>query len=163
MSYAEPVRELVHRLKFKGNRAVGPVLGGVLAERLASSRGARPDILLPVPLHKARLRERGFNQAVEIARVVARSRGVPLALHGAGRVRRTEPQSQLQGVQARRANLRGAFRVDGGVRGLHVVIVDDVVTTGATVGELSRELLRAGAQRVDVWACCRAAPPGDRS
>jgi ComF family protein len=162
MTYASPVRELVHRLKFEGNRAVVPVLGGVLAERLASTRGRRPDIVLPVPLHKARLRERGFNQAVEIARVVARSRNVPLALQAARRMRQTEPQSRIQGVSARRANLRGAFRVDGGVRGLHVAILDDVVTTGATVAELSRELLRAGARRVDVWTCCRAAPPGDR-
>jgi len=163
MTYAAPVRELVHQLKFKGNRAVAPILGRLLAERLAFAGSESPDIVLPVPLHKARLRERGFNQAVEIARVIARTRNVPLALQAAFRVRQTEPQSRLQGVPARRANLRGAFRVDGIVRGLHVAILDDVVTTGATVGELSRELLRAGARRVDVWACCRAGPPGDRA
>jgi len=159
LSFVSPVRELVHDLKFRRNMAVAPLLSSLLAERVAAEPGGRPQVLLPVPLHKTRLRERGFNQAVEIARPLARELGIPLDVAAGRRARKTIPQSQLEGAAARRENLRGAFLVPGEVKGLHLALVDDVVTTGATVGELAAALIREGARRVDVWACCRALPP----
>jgi ComF family protein len=105
------------------------------------------------------LRERGFNQSVEIARVVGRRIGRPWASHGLQRARETSPQPGLS-RRERRANLDSAFRCSLALRGRHVAIVDDVVTTGATAEALSAVLYGAGASRVDVWAVARALPPG---
>jgi ComF family protein len=109
-----------------------------------------------VPLHRRRLRRRGYNQALELARPLARSLGVPLD-HGALlRRRATEAQTELDAV-ARRRNVHGAFALREGVAlPAHVAILDDVMTTGATLAECVRVLRRAGVSRVDVWALARA-------
>lgn len=128
-----------------------------LAQRLLASvqaRGGRlPDALLPVPIHPRRLRERGYNQALELARPVARTLGLPLLPHALRRLRATSPQMTLPEA-ARAANVRGAFAVHGPLPA-HVVLVDDVLTTGATTGELARTLKAAGCARVEVWCACR--------
>ncbi|MEJ2059861.1 MAG: ComF family protein [Gammaproteobacteria bacterium] len=155
--YRPPLDSLLPRLKYGARLSHGRLLGQLMAERLAPGLEMRPDCVLPVPLHRRRLTERGFNQALELARPVARALGVPLAMDGVRRVRSTPPQVGLA-AKARRANLRGAFELRSGFRPAHVLIVDDVMTTGATVDELARVLKRAGVRRVDVWACARAAP-----
>jgi ComF family protein len=144
-------------LKFEGRLAVA----GSLAEALLVALGDRewPDLLMPVPLHGSRLVERGFNQSTEIARRLARAAGVELAPPGlCRRVRPTASQSELAGVLARRRNVAGAFQITGRLRGRDVAIVDDVMTTGATVGSLAREAQRMGARTVEVWVACRALP-----
>ena len=113
-----------------------------------------PELLLPVPLHPKRLRERGFNQALEIARPLGRRFQIPVEARACRRIRATRPQSELA-LAERRGNLRGAFAVRGALTARHLAIVDDVVTTGATVSALARVLLRQGVQRVDVWAVAR--------
>jgi ComF family protein len=115
-----------------------------------------PEAILPVPLHRARLRERGFNQAVELARPVAKALCLPLALGLCHRTHATPAQSGLGSAAVRRRNVAGAFRVRRDVNGLQrVVLVDDVVTTGATVTELATSLRAAGVTEVVVWACAR--------
>jgi ComF family protein len=113
-----------------------------------------PDLILPVPLHATRLRERGYNQAAEIARTVGRELSIPVDLRSCARVLATTPQSGLE-QKARRRNVRGAFRVVRSPGADRIAILDDVVTTGSTVSELSKALLKAGAERVDVWAAAR--------
>jgi ComF family protein len=152
--YEPPLDHLVQRLKFDGRLELARILGELLAAWLAERSEQRPDALVPVPLHDARLRERGFNQSHEIARIVSRRLQVPLSAHACVRVRETPPQSGLSRRQ-RRKNLRGAFEVRGRVAG-HVAIVDDVMTTGSTAQALAQALLAAGAARVDVWVCARA-------
>ena len=152
LAYAPPVDHLVGRLKFDRDLRVVPALAGMLLRAVAGVAVA--DWLAPVPITPARLRERGFNQALEIARAVGRRRGVRLTWAVHRRRGAETPQSSLPDVAARRANVAGAFEAHAAVDG-HVVIVDDVVTTGATVNALARCLKTAGARRVDVWAVAR--------
>ncbi len=155
--YAPPVDRLLPRLKFHGDLAAGRVLAAGMARALAAA--PRPEALVPVPLHPARLRSRGYDQALELARPLARSLGLPLLVGALRRVRATAPQTHLD-RHARRRNLAGAFRVrDGVVLPAHVALVDDVLTTGATLRAAATALRDAGVARVDGWACARAAPP----
>jgi len=156
--YRFPVDRLVQRFKFAGDLALGHWLALALASRVRDE--PRPDLLVAVPLSRARLRERGFNQSIEIARAVGRELGVPHAPHAVRKVRDTPAQQGL-GRRARQANLRNAFRCDLSFAGRRVAIVDDVLTTGATARALSQVLHRAGASQVFVWTVARAPRPGD--
>jgi ComF family protein len=124
--------------------------------------GSRPDLLIPLPLHRRRLRARGYDQALELARPLARQLGLPLRTDLLHRRRDTAPQSRLD-APARRKNLRGAFAVDIAALArmpalpAHVVLIDDVMTTGATLHAAAEALLRAGVARVDAWVCARVA------
>jgi ComF family protein len=121
-------------------------------------RGPRPDRIAPVPLHLARWRERGFNQATELARPLARRLGVPLDERLVARRRATPPLWRL-GPADRRRLLAGAFEARRDLTGLRIAVVDDVLTSGATADALARELRRAGAARVEIWAVARASGP----
>jgi len=112
-------------------------------------------MLVPVPLHPGRLRQRGYNQALEIGRALAQTLAIELAPQAARRVRSTLEQTTLTAAQRLR-NLRGAFEVSARVQGRHVAILDDVITTGATAGELARMAWAAGAREVEIWAVARA-------
>jgi len=157
LSYEFPVDVLVHALKFRGELALAPLLGGLLAAVLPAER---PDFLVPVPLARARLRVRGFNQALEIAREAAREAGLRLAPQLVARARDTPPQIDLPHAERAR-NVRGAFRCAMPLEGACVAVVDDVMTTGATLHELAATLKRAGAGRVVNWVVARTPPPGD--
>ncbi len=152
--YAEPVAGLVRRLKFNGDLVCGRTLGLLLADILANRAIDTPEILIPVPLHASRHRLRGFNQALEIARPVAKQLRLPLDTRSCRRVRATGEQTGLN-AQMRRRNVKGAFDVRplGPIK--HVAIVDDVITTGSTAEALCHALLSAGVERVDVWAVAR--------
>ena len=116
----------------------------------------KPDVLLPVPLHNARLQKRGFNQALELARPVARRLRLPIAENLCVRNKHTAVQSELDAVERRR-NLHAAFEVTRSLAGVHVAILDDVLTTGATASALTLVLRQAGAATVQVWCLARAA------
>lgn len=148
--YAAPVDGLLRRFKFHQDLAAGRLLASLMQGRLADAE--RPSALIPVPLHASRLRQRGYDQALELARPLSRALGVPL-WQGLQRVRATAPQSELDAT-ARRRNLRSAFAVQAPVPA-HVVLVDDVMTTGATLHAAARTLRRAGAARIDAWVCAR--------
>ncbi|MDR1854062.1 MAG: ComF family protein [Azoarcus sp.] len=139
--YAFPLDVLVKRLKY-GHRLA-------MADFFAAALGETPavDLILPMPLHPRRLRERGFNQAVEIARPLARAAALPLELAGVARVRDTPPQARLD-LEARLANLRDAFACRRRLDGLRVAVVDDVMTTGASLDALARCLKENGAKEV---------------
>jgi len=152
--YSEPLPTLVGGAKFRGRLNLVRLLGQCLAISLREGGVEMPDLIVPVPLHARRLRQRGYNQALEIARILGRELAVPLDVHSCWRVLDTKPQTGLE-QEDRRRNVRGAFRVRRPLAARRVAIVDDVVTTGSTVAELSRVLLRAGVERVDVWAVAR--------
>lgn len=154
LTYESPVDALITGFKFRGRLAYGRVLGELLADWLVTRQAPLPAAVVPVPLHPSRLAARGFNQALEVARPAARRLGLPLLAQQVSRSRDTPAQSDLD-ARARRANVKRAFAVDGEVPA-HVAIVDDVVTTGATVDALARALRRAGARHVSVWAVARA-------
>jgi ComF family protein len=152
--YRFPVDRLVHRFKFDADLAIG----GWLAMRLAARIPMRPDVLVAPPLAPDRLRERGFNQSLEIAKRVARDLRIRLVWRGLTRSRTTLPQPGL-GRAARRRNLREAFECRASFAGLHVAIVDDVLTTGATADALAVTIKRAGAARVSVCVVARTPDP----
>lgn len=158
-AYAYPVDHLIRGLKYRQWLAVCRALTPVLARRIRIDGGARPGILLPVPLHYRRLVGRGYNQAQEIARGLGRSLGVPVATTLARRRRATPEQARLP-LPARRRNLRGAFVLNTAPGCKHIAIVDDVMTSGATVGELARVLRKGGVERIDVWVLARTQSEG---
>jgi ComF family protein len=157
LEYRFPVDRLVQRFKFGGDLALGRWLGEALAQ--AVEREARPDLLVAAPASRARLRERGFNQAVVLARIVAAAGGHRLDVGAIEKLRDTRPQQGLERAE-RHANLRGAFRVRAALAGAHVAIVDDVMTTGATAEALAGALRQAGARRVVAWVLARTPEPG---
>ncbi len=151
--YAPPLDHLLLGLKFNQQLVNARLLGRFMADAIAQGLEQRPDCILPVPLHNRRLRERGYNQALELARPVSRHLGIPLANDLVVREAATAAQSSLH-KKERQKNIRGAFATVGELPD-HIAILDDVVTTGSTVNELARVLRRAGAKRVVVWACAR--------
>jgi ComF family protein len=154
--YEPPVDHFIRELKFRRQLGMARLFGERLAERLLPE-SQRPDLILPVPLHARRLRHRGYNQALEIARPVARCLGVELDISGVERIRDTAPQTQLSPTERRR-NLDGAFRAKHDYSGLSVALVDDVMTSGHTADNLARILLHAGANDVQVWVAARTLP-----
>ncbi|KLI99884.1 ComF family protein [Luteimonas sp. FCS-9] len=151
--YGFPVDRLLPRLKFHRDLAAGALLSASMARALASR--PRPDALVPVPLHPARLRTRGYDQALELTRPLARALGLPLRTDLLRRRRATAPQSRLD-APARRRNVRGAFAATArGPLPAHVALVDDVMTTGATLHAAALALRRLGVARVDAWVCAR--------
>lgn len=149
--YHFPVDKLVQTLKYRHRLAIAEFFA------TAMRQAARPtgDLILPLPLSATRLRQRGFNQAVEIARPLARSLGLPLQLEGCSRVHDTVPQASLPWRQ-RRKNIRHAFECALDLTGRSVIVVDDVMTSGATLDEFAGTLKKHGAQRVTNWVAARA-------
>ncbi len=156
LAYAFPLDRMIPRLKYHSQLAIAPALGACLAESVTAA--PRPDRLIAMPLHAARIRERGFNHASEIARTVGKQLGLPLDLESCRRTRDTPPQMGLK-HDARRRNVRGAFDCSGDVRGLRIALVDDVMTTGTSLDELALTLKRAGASEVSCWVVARTLPP----
>lgn len=152
--YEFPVDRLVHALKYGGRLALAEAFAAALAPALA---GRRPDAVVPMPLARERLRERGFNQAMEIARHLARRTGARVDPHLAARVRNTMTQTDLP-QDARASNVHGAFACTGLVAGMTIAVVDDVMTTGASLEELARTLKAAGAAAVENWVVARTWP-----
>lgn len=155
-------RELVHRLKYGDRLELAVTLGRMMAQ---AGRELLPDadLIVPVPLHRTRLWGRRFNQAAALAQVISRRSGVALAHDALIRVKRTKQQVGLSRSQ-RAENLQGAFRVPPGMKpgleGRRILLVDDVLTTGATANAASRALLRSGAARVDVLTFARVVTDG---
>ncbi len=147
--YAAPSDMLVQDLKFRSRLPLAQSFGQMLASAIQKQITNTPDVIIPVPLSEARLAQRGFNQAGEIARSVSRHTDIPLQFQMCVRVRDTQPQARLP-IGERRVNMRGAFAVqlNASVRNQHVLLVDDVMTTGHTLNELAACLKRHGARRV---------------
>ena len=160
LAYRFPADALVQALKFHGELALAPLLGSLLAKCISSHR---VDYLIPVPLSFERLRSRGYNQALEIARHVARGPGGSLGVRLAPELceRRRDTAAQMELPLAERAkNVRGAFHCPRLIAGARIAVLDDVMTTGATLDEVATTLKRAGAAHVENWVIARTLPPG---
>ena len=165
LHYAYPWDGLLLRFKFGAGLDLARVLAGLLAQCVQASGDARPSLVLPVPLGAQRLRERGYNQAWELARRVAVQAGCNADARLLLRVRDAPHQLALP-ADRRAANVRGAFAVEplrrAELQGRTIALVDDVMTTGATADEAAKVLLAAGAASVDVWVLARTPAPADR-
>jgi len=156
LAYRFPADVLVQALKFRSELALAALFGGLLAQRVAGTE--RVDLVIPVPLSSRRLRERGFNQAMEIARHTLRNTGARLDAGACERILDTPSQFGLP-LEERERNVRGAFRCPRLLAGASIAVLDDVMTTGATLNEVAATLKRAGAARVVNWVVARTPPP----
>jgi len=150
--YRYPVAELVHAFKYGSQLALGRFLSDKLVQRLQSE--SWPDLIVPMPLYPSRLAERGFNQAAELARWIADATGLSLSRSALIKTRDTLPQVGLP-WRDREANVRGAFACDADLAGMRVAIIDDVMTTGASLGEAAKVIKQQGATEVAVWVVAR--------
>lgn len=149
-AYEGDLARLITSAKFGGNWSIFPALAQLLKAHILSA----PDLIIPLPLHASRLRERGFNQALEIAQPIAASLKRSINVSMLERSRDTEHQARLH-HHARERNMRHAFACHANPHGLHLALVDDIMTTGATLDAAARCLKNAGAARVDVWILAR--------
>ena len=153
--YALPISKFITQLKFHRKLHYGPVLASLLIEKIEQHVEKLPECIIPVPLHPNRLRQRGFNQAYEIAHPIARKYGLKLDCKSCQRIVSTPPQME-QNKKARQKNIRNAFSVSTEFNYKSVAIVDDVMTTGQTLNELARVLRERGASHIQVWAVARS-------
>ena len=151
LAYDGPVRRLIRDFKFHEQLYAGRALVELLARQFDS---AGLDALLPVPLHRTRLVERGFNQSLEISRLLAIELGIPVDRHMLQRVRATDSQAGLS-LHGRRNNLLGAFSCHNRHAYRRVAVIDDVITTGSTIDEIARTLRRNGVERIEAWGLAR--------
>lgn len=155
LEYNFPVNAVLQRYKYSGFLAVADLMAELFAERYDSP--ALPDLILPMPLHPDRLQERGFNQAVEIGRILAKRAQIPMDTRRVKRTRQTAPQAGLN-LRQRRSNLRNAFSCEGRLDGLRIALLDDVMTTGASLNALAETVKNAGAAHVECWVMARTLP-----
>jgi ComF family protein len=156
--YEMPIKQLILELKFKQALVNARVLGELLANQIQKNWYAQktlPDCIVPIPIHANRLKERGFNQALEIARPIAKAIQRPIQRKSIDRIKPTLAQSTLNAVE-RHLNMQEAFIVDLDLTHQQIAVIDDVITTGETVMAFCKMLKQAGAHSIDVWCCARA-------
>lgn len=154
------IREAIYEFKFNGKLNYGMLLARLLARYVRQRQLEAPDMLVPVPLYHKRLRKRGFNQALKVARVLGKSIHCPVSFKDVRRIRETQEQMELPAAQ-RYANVRNAFALRTSrspFNGKRVAVIDDVMTTGNTVNEMAKCLRRAGAKEIHVWVIARTKP-----
>ena len=141
--------------KFKNHPEFARFLSEKLANKLLNNQSVLPEVVIPVPLHKKRQRDRGFNQSLELAKQLSKITGIKIEAGLCQKIKNTEPQS-TQPIKHRRKNIKGAFVLNNRSVPKHIAIVDDVITTGSTINELAGLFKRAGCQRIDAWVIARA-------
>jgi ComF family protein len=156
-AYAFPLNKLILALKYGEKFQLATLLGDLLAQRVTVA----PDCIIAMPLHPTRLKERGFNQSLQLAQRIGQQLKLPVLPLACQRMRNTPSQSTLPWNE-RGKNMRKAFSCLADVAGKHVAIVDDVMTTGATLNELALALINAGATEVSAWVVARTLPHTDK-
>ena len=155
--YEPPIIQLILALKFRQQLSNAQALGELLHQRIQHEwyQGKPlPDLIIPVPLHPRRLQERGFNQALEIARPISKKLYIPIDRDGVHRIKYTAAQSGLSATERKR-NMIQAFSTTRDYTGLSVAVIDDVITTGHTISELCSILARNGTKNIHVWCCAK--------
>ena len=155
--YTPPLSDLICRLKYHNHIYLAKVLGTLLANHIKKHRRKLPELLITVPLHKQRIKQRGFNQAVEIARSVSAELNLKTDYRCIEKSKITPLQTTLNSHR-RKNNLKGAFRLRRPVYAKSIALLDDVMTTGATVSEIASLLKKEGVHRVEVWVLARTSP-----
>jgi ComF family protein len=159
-SYDYPLDRLLQHYKYKESLHLADTFSALFIKNLldtAPNNHAQTDLVLPMPMHNERLKQRGFNQALEIARLISKHRQIKLDFTSCQRTRLTPPQASLP-LKERIKNIRGVFECDKNLQGLNIALVDDVMTTGASLNELAKTLKQAGAAHVECWVIARTLP-----
>ena len=154
LRYQDPIDQMLCALKYHQQLSFARTAAGLIADMVSESDRPRPDLLVGVPMTYRAVRKRGLNQAAFLARLIGRQLGIPAKSTLIRKLRETDRQSTLN-ASKRQRNLKGAFHCKGSLKGKHIALVDDILTTGATANEISRVLKAAGANRVDIWVCAR--------
>ena len=157
-SYQPPITKLMLNLKFNHAFSHAHLFGTLLAEKITQEwylNRSLPSVIIPIPLHPQRIKERGFNQVVEIARPIAKFTAIPINTRSCQRTHATLAQATLS-AHERKHNIKNAFSIQGNFSGQHVAVMDDVITTGQTITEFCRLLKKHGAKKIDVWCCAKA-------
>ncbi len=155
--YVAPITKLIMELKFQERLINARILGELMCEAAVTlwyKTSPLPNLIIPMPLHPTRQRERGFNQTIEIATPIAKKLNIPLEKKSCRRIKHTSAQARLQ-REERQHNLRNAFQINSNFRGYHVAVLDDVITTGQTITHFCKALRLAGADKIDVWCCAK--------
>lgn len=154
--YAAPISSLIWQLKFHGNLSIAQLFAHYWIDFIPQFYAANslPDLIVPVPLHHARLKERGFNQALEITKPIGKYFHIPVDTRSCIRIKHTQPQSSLI-ASKRKNNLKNAFGLSYPVTVKHIAILDDVMTTGNTVTEVAHLFKKVGVEKIDIWCCAR--------
>ncbi len=156
--YEFPIDRMLQRYKYGHSLAMADTFGKLLAIELKQRNAtALPDLLIPMPLHPKRLQERGFNQSLEIARVVAKQLNIKLDSSACQRIKLAPPQASLP-LKQRVKNMKGAFACNANLEGLKIALLDDVMTTGASMNALAKAVKAAGAHEVECWVVARTLP-----
>jgi ComF family protein len=155
--YQTPIDQLILGLKFNNRLVNARILGGLLANYLCDQYQSKdePEAIIPVPLHSARLCERGYNQALEIARPIAKKLKIKIDYSSVVRIKDTSAQASLP-AKKRRQNIKQAFSVEKIKSYKHVAVIDDVITTGNTAMELCKVLYQNGISKIDIWCCAKS-------
>lgn len=157
-SYNPPIIQMIIQLKFKESFFCAKAFAELFLQKICNDwykNTPLPDLIIPVPLHPKRLRARGFNQALEIAKPIGRRLGISIDCHGSLRIKNTVPQMGLSALE-RKQNLRAAFEIRKDYADLAIAIVDDVITTGETISEFCKALRqKSRVKSIDVWCCAR--------
>lgn len=153
--YAQPVDYLIQQFKFSGQLVAGYALAKLMLKIIKPLTHGRPQAIMPVPLHAKKLKSRGYNQAQELAYPIAKALAIDIDLTSCTRIKDTQSQSRLAKTE-RIINMQNAFALKSPISAEHVVLIDDIMTTGNTLNELAKQLKHAGVKKVGVWACARA-------
>jgi ComF family protein len=153
-SYVGLIQRLILSLKFNSTLIHAKILGELLADHLANQKMILPSVIIPVPLHHKRIKERGFNQAIEIARPIAKRLSLPINTTACKRIKPTLAQATLS-AEKRKENIKQAFEVTDNFAEAHIAILDDVITTGHTITEIAHTFKNAGVRRIDVWCVAK--------
>lgn len=156
-TYDFPLDSLLQHYKYKDMLHLAHTFARLFHQQKLSNLTNKIDLLIPMPMHQQRLQERGFNQALEIARVISKDTGIKLDFSSCQRTKLTPPQASLP-LKERIKNIRGVFSCMQGLQGLNIALVDDVMTTGASLNELAKTLKQAGAAHVECWVIARTLP-----
>lgn len=157
-TYEFPLDKLLQQYKYRETLQLSHTFAELLEQKLELSQDNRNiDLVIPMPMHDKRLQERGFNQALEIARLLCQRTGLPLDYNICKRVKLTPPQAGLP-LKERAKNIRGVFSCNKNLQGMNIALVDDVMTTGASLDELAKTLKQAGAAHVECWVVARTLP-----
>lgn len=155
-NYTFPINHIITQLKFHGKLIYAKLLGQLLAEKILLSYQNKtlPELIIPVPLHKKRLQERGFNQALEIAKPISKILNIKINKSSCIRKKYTAPQSTLS-ASDRQQNIKNSFAITHDLQVNHIAVLDDVITTGETTRELTETLVKSGVNKIDLWCCAQ--------
>ncbi|AML49604.1 competence protein ComF [Coxiella burnetii] len=153
--YSKPIDRLITELKFHQKLLYARFFATCFIEKIKKRRDKPlPQALIPIPLHRKRLQKRGFNQALEIAKPIAKQFQLPLLLNQIERIKNTQPQTELL-AKKRLRNVKNAFTLTKSISAKHVAILDNVITTGHTINELARTLSDNGVEKIEIWCCAK--------